>query len=79
MIPERILSRVLLPAPLAPMMPRTSPSSTSNETSFSALMTSAASISSAPILLRFLRDRRLVRGERTKSTWRPRASRGAAL
>ena len=33
---ERILSNVLLPAPLRPMMPTTSPLSTSNETSRSA-------------------------------------------
>ena len=33
---DRILSSVLLPAPLRPMMPTTSPRLTSNETSFSA-------------------------------------------
>ena len=39
---ERIFSSVLLPAPLRPMMPTTSPCSTSNETSFSAQIRSPA-------------------------------------
>jgi len=39
-IRERILSSVLLPAPLRPMMPRISPCSTSNETSLSAQIVS---------------------------------------
>src|SRR5919197_1621936 len=38
---ERIFSRVLLPAPLRPTMPRTSPCLTPNETSRSAQMVSA--------------------------------------
>ena len=37
---ERILSSVLLPAPLRPMMPTTSPSLTSKETSLRAQMVS---------------------------------------
>ena len=43
MIPVRSLSRVLLPAPLGPIKPITSPCLTSKETSFKAQMVSGLS------------------------------------